>query len=135
MKICGANTGKCSSKTPNTLGTYIAGVILHEETIKQKTDEKINIPELIDQNHAIAGIKVDKGAHPLAKCEGEKITEGLDGLRNRLQEFYKIGARFREMARRHQYPKQKYRRQKTNRTLYQSKCTRTRTICRIMLGK
>ncbi len=73
---------------------YIGGVILFDETIKQKSTLGPTIPELISKNGAIPGIKVDKGAKPLAGSNEETITEGLDGLRERLAEYYKLGARF-----------------------------------------
>ena len=73
---------------------YIGGVILFDETIKQKTTLGPSIPELISQNKAIPGIKVDKGAKPMAGSLDETVTEGLDGLRERLKEYYKLGARF-----------------------------------------
>ena len=71
----------------------IGGVILYDETIKQQSGSK-TIPELINENGAIPGIKVDTGAKALATSPEEKITEGLDGLRERLKEYYKLGARF-----------------------------------------
>ena len=71
----------------------IGGVILYDETIKQSSDSK-TIPELINENGAVPGIKVDTGAKTLAGSPQEKITEGLDGLRERLNEYYKLGARF-----------------------------------------
>ena len=73
---------------------YIGGVILFDETIKQKTSSGITIPELILKNNTVPGIKVDKGAKPLAGSSSETITEGLDGLRERLKEYYDLGARF-----------------------------------------
>ena len=73
---------------------YIGGVILFDETIKQKTNLGPTIPELISKHGAIPGIKVDKGAKPLAGSIDETITEGLDGLRERLKEYYDLGARF-----------------------------------------
>ena len=73
---------------------YIGGVILFDETIKQKTTLGPTIPELISKHGAIPGIKVDKGAKPLAGSNEETVTEGLDGLRERLQDYYKLGARF-----------------------------------------
>tara|TARA_B100001939_G_scaffold337387_1_gene341667 strand:+ start:28 stop:1032 length:1005 start_codon:yes stop_codon:yes gene_type:complete len=76
-----------------TMKTCIGGVILYDETIKQKVDSK-SIPELINEGGAVAGIKVDTGAKVLAGSPNEKITEGLDGLRERLKEYYKLGARF-----------------------------------------
>jgi fructose-bisphosphate aldolase, class I len=72
----------------------IGGVILFDETIRQKTMLGPTIPELISKHGAIPGIKVDKGAKPLAGSENETITEGLDGLRERLKEYYNFGARF-----------------------------------------
>ncbi len=72
----------------------IGGVILYDETIKQKTSSGISIPELIDSNGSVPGIKVDTGAKILAGSKDEKITEGLDGLRERLTDYYKLGARF-----------------------------------------
>tara|TARA_B100001540_G_scaffold188531_1_gene166276 strand:+ start:42 stop:881 length:840 start_codon:yes stop_codon:yes gene_type:complete len=71
----------------------IGGVILYDETIKQNFNSK-KIPELILETGAVPGIKVDTGAKTLAKSPQEKITEGLDGLRDRLKEYYKLGARF-----------------------------------------
>jgi len=73
---------------------YISGVILYDETIKQKTTSGKTIPELIKSFGSIPGIKVDTGAKVLAGSPEEKITEGLDGLRERLREYYKLGARF-----------------------------------------
>ena len=72
----------------------IGGVILYDETIKQTSNSKQTIPELISSSGAIPGIKVDTGAKVLAGSSEEKITEGLDGLRERLKEYYKLGARF-----------------------------------------
>ena len=73
---------------------YIGGVILFDETIRQKTSLGLSVPELISKNGAIPGIKVDKGAKPLAGSSEETVTEGLDGLRDRLKEYYGLGARF-----------------------------------------
>ncbi len=73
---------------------YIGGVILFDETIRQKTTFGPTVPELISQHGAIPGIKVDKGAKQLAGSTDETITEGLDGLRERLKEYYDLGARF-----------------------------------------
>ena len=72
----------------------IGGVILYDETIRQKTPENKTIPELINESGALTGIKVDTGAKILAGSKEEKITEGLDGLRERLKEYYEFGARF-----------------------------------------
>ena len=73
---------------------YVGGVILYDETIKQSTSSGKKIPELISSSGAVPGIKVDTGAKTLANSPEEKITEGLDGLRERLKEYYKLGARF-----------------------------------------
>jgi fructose-bisphosphate aldolase class I len=73
---------------------FIGGAILYDETIKQTTSLKKTIPELISSSGAVPGIKVDTGAKVLAGSPDEKITEGLDGLRERLKEYYKLGARF-----------------------------------------
>jgi fructose-bisphosphate aldolase class I len=73
---------------------YIGGVILYDETINQTSSLKKTIPELISLSGAVPGIKVDTGAKVLAGSPEEKITEGLDGLRERLQDYYKLGARF-----------------------------------------
>ena len=77
-----------------SMETCIGGVILYDETIKQTTSSEKTIPELISKSGAIPGIKVDTGAKVLANSPKEKITEGLDGLRERLKEYYKLGARF-----------------------------------------
>jgi len=74
--------------------SYVGGVILYDETIKQSTSSGKKIPELISSSGAVPGIKVDTGAKTLANSPEEKITEGLDGLRERLKEYYKLGARF-----------------------------------------
>jgi fructose-bisphosphate aldolase class I len=73
---------------------YIGGVILYDETIRQKTSSGKTISELIESSESVPGIKVDTGAKKLAASHEEKITEGLDGLRERLTEYYKLGARF-----------------------------------------
>ena len=72
----------------------IGGVILYDETINQTTSSGKSIPDLILSSGAVPGIKVDTGAKDLANSLGEKITEGLDGLRDRLKKYYKLGARF-----------------------------------------
>ena len=72
----------------------IGGVILYDETIKQESSRKNKIPELISKMGSAPGIKVDTGAKVLAGSPDEKITEGLDGLRERLKEYHKLGAKF-----------------------------------------
>jgi fructose-bisphosphate aldolase, class I len=73
---------------------YISGVILYDETIRQSTDDGTAFPKLLESKGIIPGIKVDIGAKPLALTDGETITEGLDGLRDRLEEYRELGARF-----------------------------------------
>mgnify|MGYP001165567678 FL=1 len=77
----------------DSMRSCIGGVILYDETIKQNIGTK-TIPELIHDSGSVTGIKVDTGAKSLAGSPEEKITEGLDGLRERLKEYYKLGARF-----------------------------------------
>ena len=73
---------------------YISGVILYDETIRQSSSDGTPFPELLASKGVIPGIKVDLGAKPLALAESETITEGLDGLRGRLEEYRALGARF-----------------------------------------
>ena len=73
---------------------YISGVILFDETIRQSAVDGTPFPKLLESKGVIPGIKVDKGAKPLALTDNETITEGLDGLRDRLKEYYDLGARF-----------------------------------------
>ncbi|MDP2685067.1 MAG: class I fructose-bisphosphate aldolase [bacterium] len=73
---------------------YISGVILFDETTKQKDSQGVPFVELLINKGIIPGIKVDKGAKDLANFEGEKVTEGLDGLRDSLKEYYEMGIRF-----------------------------------------
>ncbi len=78
----------------SSMSNCIGGVILYDETIKQISSKKNNIAELITEMGSLPGIKVDTGAKVLAGSPSEKITEGLDGLRERLKEYFKIGAKF-----------------------------------------
>jgi fructose-bisphosphate aldolase class I len=73
---------------------YISGVILFDETIRQSASDGTPFPKLLESKGIIPGIKVDQGAKPLALAEGETVTEGLDGLRERLEEYRGLGARF-----------------------------------------
>src|SRR5207344_3281438 len=73
---------------------FISGVILFDETIRQSSSDGTPFPKLLNERGIIPGIKVDKGAKPLALAEGETVTEGLDGLRERLNEYRELGARF-----------------------------------------
>lgn len=79
--------------TPN-VERFISGVILFDETTRQKTDEGVLFPDYLAKKGILPGIKVDTGAKNLALCPGEKVTEGLDGLRERLANYFKAGCRF-----------------------------------------
>jgi fructose-bisphosphate aldolase class I len=80
--------------TTKSLGEYISGVILYDETIRQKSADGTPFVELLARNGILPGIKVDTGAKPLALCPGEQITEGLDGLQKRCGDYVKMGAKF-----------------------------------------
>jgi fructose-bisphosphate aldolase, class I len=80
--------------TTSDVGEAISGAILFDETIRQSTDDGIPLSRLLERQGIIPGIKVDKGAKPLAFAPNETVTEGLDGLRERLVEYAKLGARF-----------------------------------------
>lgn len=76
------------------LGEFISGVILFDETARQKARDGKPLLEVLSRQRIIAGMKVDKGTKPLPNCPGEKITEGLDGLAERLVEYHSLGIRF-----------------------------------------
>ena len=80
--------------TTPRLSEHISGAILFDETLRQSTKAGVPFAKYLTQNGIIPGIKVDKGTHALAGFPGELVTEGLDGLRARLEEYYKLGARF-----------------------------------------
>jgi fructose-bisphosphate aldolase, class I len=80
--------------TTKGLGDYVSGVILYDETIRQKASDGTPFVELLAKNGILPGIKVDNGAKPLPFCPGETITEGLDGLPKRCAEYVKMGAKF-----------------------------------------
>jgi len=75
-------------------GNYISGVILYDETLRQNAADGTPLVKVLQDDGVIPGIKVDLGAKPLPNAEGETVTEGLDGLRERLAEYYELGARF-----------------------------------------
>ena len=80
--------------TTPAMAQSISGVIFYDETLRQKTSNGVPFPEFLSKLGVVPGIKVDMGAKPLAGFPNETITEGLDGLRERLMEYYKLGARF-----------------------------------------
>ena len=80
--------------TADSMRDCIGGVILYDETINQKSSNGKTIPAIISETGAVPGIKVDTGAKDLANSLDEKVTEGLDGLRERLKKYYELGARF-----------------------------------------
>ncbi len=80
--------------TASGVAEWISGVILYDETLRQKTHDGVPFPTLLEKIGILPGIKVDTGAKPFAQFPGETITEGLDGLRERLIEYRKLGARF-----------------------------------------
>ncbi len=81
-------------RSTEAMSKYISGVILYDETIRQNARDGTPLVKLIEQAGSLPGIKVDKGTKPLPFCPGEVITEGLDGLRERLVEYRGFGARF-----------------------------------------
>jgi fructose-bisphosphate aldolase class I len=81
-------------RTTDAMSKYISGVILYDETIRQNAKDGTPLVKLIDKAGSIPGIKVDKGTKPLPFCPGEVVTEGLDGLRERLVEYRGLGAKF-----------------------------------------
>ena len=80
--------------TSKSMSECIGGVILYDETIKQNSNSGVSVPQLLSGVGSIAGIKVDTGAKQMAGSPDEKITEGLDGLRERLKDYSKLGAKF-----------------------------------------
>ena len=90
-------------RTEAAMANYISGVILYDETIRQKAKDGTPLVEIIAQAGAVPGIKVDAGAKPLAACPGETVTEGLDGLRERLDGISQARRALRQMARGHRH--------------------------------
>ena len=81
-------------RTKEAMSKYISGVILYDETIRQNAKDGTPLLKLIEKAGSLPGIKVDKGTKPLPNCPGEVVTEGLDGLRERLAEYRTLGAKF-----------------------------------------
>jgi fructose-bisphosphate aldolase class I len=81
-------------RTTDAMSKYISGVILYDETIRQNAKDGTPLVKLIEKADSLPGIKVDKGTKPLPNCPGEVVTEGLDGLRERLVEYRGLGAKF-----------------------------------------
>ncbi len=80
--------------TTKGIGDTISGVILYDETLRQKSADGMSFVDLLNKNGVLPGIKVDAGAKPLAFCPGETVTEGLDNLPKRCAEYVKLGAKF-----------------------------------------
>ena len=76
------------------LGEYVSGVILFEETLRQHADDGASLPSVAAKQGIVPGIKVDKGKGPMINAPGDEITEGLDGLAQRLEDYKQLGARF-----------------------------------------
>ena len=81
-------------RSTEAMANYISGVILYDETLRQNAKDGTPLSKIISDTGALPGIKVDTGAKDLSVCPGEKVTEGLDGLRERFAEYYDLGARF-----------------------------------------
>src|SRR3990170_1924141 len=81
-------------RSSEAMKSYISGVILYDETIRQKAKDGTALAKVIEATGALPGIKVDRGTKPLPFCPGETITEGLDGLADRIKEYVGQGARF-----------------------------------------
>ena len=81
-------------RAKDAMAKHISGVILYDETIRQNAKDGTPLVKLIAQAGSLPGIKVDKGTKPLPECPGEVVTEGLDGLRERLVEYHTLGAKF-----------------------------------------
>src|SRR5258707_12370037 len=78
----------------DAMRNHITGVVLYDETIRQNAKDGTSLVKVIEKAGSLPGIKVDKGVQPLPMCPGEVITEGLDGLRQRLIEYRELGSKF-----------------------------------------
>src|SRR3974377_970330 len=124
------------------MGKYISGVILYDETIRQNAKDGIPLVKVIEKVGSIPGIKVDKGTKPLPFCPGEVITEGLDGLRERLVEYRGLGAKFAKWRAVIDFgaaiPTETrvniYRRAHSDRDLHQRECPRALPLCSALPG-
>ena len=81
-------------RSADAMRSSISGVILYDETIRQKAKDGTPLPKVIEASGSLPGIKVDAGTKPLPFCPGEVITEGLDGLRDRIKDYVSLGAKF-----------------------------------------
>jgi fructose-bisphosphate aldolase class I len=81
-------------RSTDAMKNYISGVILFDETLRQKAKDGVRLTEIIAATGAVAGIKVDAGTKPLPFCKGEVVTQGLDGLQDRVKEYVSLGAKF-----------------------------------------
>ena len=117
-------------RSTDAMKNHISGVILYDETIRQNAKDGTPLVKVIEQAGSLPGIKVDKGTKALPYCPGEVITEGLDGLRERLAEYRGLGAQVRQVARRH-----RYRRRHPDLDLRQGQRARARPLCGALPGR
>ena len=93
-------------RSNEAMKNYISGVILYDETIRQKAKDGTPLAKVIEASGSLPGIKVDNGTKPLPFCPGEVITEGLDGLRERIADYRRARRQVRQVARRHRHRRQ-----------------------------
>jgi fructose-bisphosphate aldolase, class I len=109
------------------IAEFISGVIMQDETIHQRNSKGTALADLLAQQGILPGIKVDNGAKPLAGSPGENITEGLDGLRDRLKQYRRNRCALRQMAR-----GDRRKRYAAERHLRECECARARSLCRTL---